>query len=61
MTVIAQYPDIANQSNCAILGGSSVAYSNIVYVPLVLAQYIFDHCMLMVNVSLFAVVKHPFV
>ena len=26
---IAQYPQIANQSNCAILGGSHVAYTNI--------------------------------
>ena len=26
---IAQYPKIANQSNCAILGGSHVAYTNV--------------------------------
>ena len=26
---IAQYPEIANQSNCAILGGSRVAYNYI--------------------------------
>ena len=29
--VIAQYPEIANQSNCAILGDLSVAYTNILY------------------------------
>ena len=29
---IAQYPEIANQSNCAILGGSRVAYTNKRYV-----------------------------
>ena len=27
----AQYPEIADQSNCAILGGSRVAYTNVWY------------------------------
>ena len=26
---IAQYPEIENQSNCAIIGGSRLAYTNI--------------------------------
>ena len=29
---IAQYPEIVNQSNCAILGGSRVACTKIFYV-----------------------------
>ena len=30
---IAQYPEIANQSNRPILGGSRVAYANSIYKP----------------------------
>ena len=35
---IAQYPEIANQSNCAILEGSRVAYTKSIYVNILTLQ-----------------------
>ena len=37
---IARYPEIANQSNCTILGGSRVAYTNNLYQVHMNIQYI---------------------